>query len=112
MTGLFIITGVLPSASGIVSDMPPPASIGLLTTSDVAKRLNVSRRRVQQLIDEGRLPTQRVGDMHVIQPADLERVQIRKVGRPRQEKADASRRATLKKAGVPLEPTKRRKRKG
>lgn len=83
--------GIFPSASGIVSDMPP-ASIGRLTTNEAAKRLNISRRRVLQLIGEGRLPTERIGDMHLINPKDLESLKGRKPGRPPAEPKPATRR--------------------
>lgn len=55
----------------------------LLTTSEVAARLNVSLRRVRQLIEEGRLPSQQYGRDHLIKESDLKLVENRKPGRPR-----------------------------
>lgn len=58
------------------------ASERLLTTSEVASRLNVSLRRVRQLIEEGRLPSQQFGRDHLIKESDLKLVEDRKPGRP------------------------------
>jgi excisionase family DNA binding protein len=54
----------------------------LLTTREVAARLNVSLRRVRQLIEEGRLPSKQYGRDHLIKESDLTLVANRKVGRP------------------------------
>ena len=54
----------------------------MLTTSEVAARLNVSLRRVRQLIEDGRLPSQQFGRDHLIKESDLRLVENRKVGRP------------------------------
>ena len=54
-----------------------------LTTPEVAQRLGVSIRRVQQFINEGRLPSQQFGREHLIQESDLALVVARKVGRPK-----------------------------
>ena len=96
--------------------MPQPTPIGKLTTAEVAERLGVTRARVLALIRAGRLPTVRAGPLHLIDPADLALVQDRKPGRPWPEKAqakapDVARRKTLRKAGLPLDPAKARKRK-
>lgn len=62
--------------------MAPPASIGRLTTNEVAAKLGVSRRRVLALVAAGRLPAERVGNQFLILPADLAAVKERKPGRP------------------------------
>jgi excisionase family DNA binding protein len=62
--------------------MSPPAPVGKLTTAEVADRLGVTRARVHALIRAGRLPTVRAGPLHLIDAADLERVKVRKPGRP------------------------------
>jgi excisionase family DNA binding protein len=111
--------------------MAPPAPMNLLTTAQAAERLGVSQRRVVALIRAGRLPTVRAGLIHLIDPADLQLVKERKPGRPwpalRKQPAakrksdedtpggaarqDASRRTTLRKAGVPVDaPRRKRKR--
>jgi len=55
----------------------------LLTVRDVAEILDVTVGRVHQLIKAGRLPVQKLGFMYVIQKSDVERVQVRKNGRPK-----------------------------
>lgn len=55
-----------------------------LTTREAATILHVSASRVRQLILEGRLRTNRAGQLHLIDPADLEPVRVRvRTGRPR-----------------------------
>lgn len=55
----------------------------MLTTSEVAERLNVSMRRVRALIESGRLPSKQFGRDHLIKESDLKLVAFRKPGRPR-----------------------------
>ena len=57
-------------------------SEGMLTTSEVAGRLNVSMRRVRALIEAGRLPSQQFGRDHLIKESDLRLVADRRPGRP------------------------------
>ena len=55
----------------------------LLTVSEAAKELEVSPRRVHQLIEEKRLPANKLGSYYVIKRADLSLVSERKrTGRP------------------------------
>ena len=54
----------------------------LLTTAQAAAALGVTRPRVIQLINAGRLPAEKVGMQFLIKPADLEKVKDRKPGRP------------------------------
>jgi excisionase family DNA binding protein len=58
----------------------------LLTVNEVAGRLGVSRRRVRQLIEAGRLRAERVGAVYVIRESALGRVRYRPVGRPRKSR--------------------------
>ncbi len=53
-----------------------------LTAAEAAKRLNVSVRRVQQLVKAGRLPAKVFGGALMIQAEDLKLVAVRKPGRP------------------------------
>ena len=53
----------------------------LLTTSEAAKRLGVSVTRVQALINERRLPAQKIGRDFMIQEIDLGLVASRPAGR-------------------------------
>ena len=52
-----------------------------LTTQEVAEQLGVSRRRVQQFINEGRLPAEKKGRDWLIKDEDLHLVADRKPGR-------------------------------
>ena len=54
----------------------------LLSVMEAAEKLGVSRWRVNQFINDGRLPAQKIGRSYVIKESDLEFVQERKVGRP------------------------------
>jgi len=55
----------------------------ILSVQEVADKLNLSRIRVNQLIDEKKLPAQKVGRSYVIRASDLHLVAERKkAGRP------------------------------
>ncbi len=57
--------------------------IDLIGTKEAAEKLGVSLRRVQQLIELGTLPVQRIGRDYLIQEKDLSKVTIHgKPGRP------------------------------
>jgi len=55
----------------------------LLGTKEAAEKLKISLRRVQQLIELGTLPAQKIGRDYLIQEKDLSNVTIHgKPGRP------------------------------
>ena len=55
----------------------------LLTTSEVAERLGVTRWRVSQIIQSGKLKAEKFGQIYLINEADLKDVLERpKAGRP------------------------------
>jgi len=54
----------------------------LLSVIEAAEKLGVSRIRVNQFIDEGRLPAQKIGRSYVIKESDLQLVEDRPTGRP------------------------------
>ena len=60
----------------------------LLTTTDVAAQLGVSKRRVQAIINAGKLPATKIGRDWLIQPQDLKLIEKRKTGRPRKADLD------------------------
>jgi excisionase family DNA binding protein len=70
--------------------------MNLLTTKEVADRLGVTVRRVQALIQAGRLPAQKVGRDFLIQEKDIRLVEERNPGRP---KASGSKRSVKGKSG-------------
>jgi excisionase family DNA binding protein len=69
----------------------------MLTTAEVAARLNVSLRRIRQLIEAGRLPSQQFGRDHLISEKDLKLVENRKPGRPRKAQTQKPLRQARKK---------------
>ena len=66
----------------------------MLTTKQVAERLGVSVRRVHALIQDQRLPAEKLGRDYVIKETDLKLVADRPTGRPRKQEI-----ATSKKRG-------------
>lgn len=72
--------------------------MGLLTTRQAAERLGVSLSRVHQLINEERLPAEKMGRDYVIKEEDLKLVEERKVGRPPKAKVKTNSTAGKKKS--------------
>ena len=56
---------------------------GLLTTKEVAEKLEVTVGRVRQMVADGQLPAMKIGRDNFIKESDLELVKDRKVGRPK-----------------------------
>lgn len=54
----------------------------MLTTTDVAKKLGVTPRRVQALISSGRLKARRIGRDWLVDAKDIGAVKVRRPGRP------------------------------
>lgn len=54
----------------------------LLTTAHAAERLGLSRRQVQTLIHQGRLPATKLGRDHLVTAADCDALPPRRVGWP------------------------------
>jgi excisionase family DNA binding protein len=54
----------------------------LLTTQAAAEKLGVHRSRVHALIQAGRLPAEKFGNVYMIKESDLRLVEERKPGRP------------------------------
>jgi excisionase family DNA binding protein len=54
----------------------------LLTTSEAAEKLSVTRWRVSQLIQSGRLKAEKYGQIYLINEDNLQPVKNRKNGRP------------------------------
>ncbi|HLL70052.1 MAG TPA: helix-turn-helix domain-containing protein [Pyrinomonadaceae bacterium] len=71
----------------------------LLTTKEVAGRLGVTVKRVQQLIAAGRLPAEKMGRDYFIKEDDLKLVADRKPGRPRKTQTDETSKQSSKKKG-------------
>jgi excisionase family DNA binding protein len=60
---------------------------GYISTSDAADKLGISRQRVLQLIEGGRLPATMFANVYMIREADLKLVAVRPAGRPPLKKA-------------------------
>jgi excisionase family DNA binding protein len=58
----------------------------LLSVAEAAKLLGVTRARVNQFINDKRLPAQRIGRSFAIREEDLSLVENRKTGRPTKTK--------------------------
>jgi excisionase family DNA binding protein len=54
----------------------------LLSVAEAAEKLGVTRARVNQFINDKRLPAQRIGRSFAIREVDLSLVENRKTGRP------------------------------
>jgi excisionase family DNA binding protein len=59
--------------------------MNLISTKQASEKLGVSIRRVVALIKDGRIPTTKVGRIHLIKPKDLDAVAERKPGRKPKE---------------------------
>lgn len=68
----------------------------LMTTRDAAKALGVSLRQVQTLIQQGKLPAEKVGRDYFIMESDLKLVEHRPVGRPPKAKTETASKAGKK----------------
>jgi excisionase family DNA binding protein len=63
--------------------------IKLLSVAEAAEKLGVTRARVNQFINENRLPAQRIGRSFAIREEDLRLVADRKTGRPPKVKGES-----------------------
>ena len=59
-----------------------PHRMNLLTVKEASRILGVTVGRVHQLIAADRLPAEKLGFQYVIRKADLDRIAVRKPGRP------------------------------
>jgi excisionase family DNA binding protein len=80
-------------------------SIELLSTMQAAERLGITRQRVFDLIESGRLPAFKIGRAYAIYESDLQLVAERKIGRPPKTETQKVKAKTSKSA------SKRRQRK-
>jgi excisionase family DNA binding protein len=55
---------------------------GYISTTDAADRLGITRQRVLQLIEAGRLPASLFANVYMIRESDLKLVEGRVPGRP------------------------------
>lgn len=57
----------------------------VINTAQAAKALGITQRRITALIKSGRLPAEKIGRDWLINDKDIERVRIRKPGRPKNQ---------------------------
>jgi excisionase family DNA binding protein len=57
----------------------------VISTASAAERLGITRQRVLQLIERGRLPATKFSGVYVIREEDLKLVKNRAPGRPRKK---------------------------
>lgn len=55
---------------------------GYITTNEAAEALGVSRQRVLQLIQDGRLKAEKFANVYMIWPDDLSNIEGKPMGRP------------------------------
>ena len=67
-----------------------------ISTNDAADALGVTRQRVLQLIQDGRLKAEKFADVYMIRRADLSNIEGKTMGRPPKAKAETT---TSKKGG-------------
>lgn len=61
-----------------------------ITTNEAAESLGVTRQRVLQLIQDGRLKAEKFSNVYMIRPADLSNIEEKPIGRPPKPKAEAA----------------------
>ncbi len=69
-----------------------------ITTNEAADVLGVTRQRVLQLIQDGRLPAEKFANVYMIRPADLSNIEGKPMGRPPKPKAAPAKPARKRKA--------------
>ena len=75
-----------------------------ITTNEAGDHLGVTRQRVLQLIQDGRLKAEKFGNVYMIQRADLSNIESKPMGRPPKAKPETTEltttrtKATAKKA--------------
>ncbi len=65
-----------------------------ITTNEAAGELGVTRQRVLQLIQDGRLKAEKFANVYMIRRGDLANIEEKPMGRPPKSPATGDRRAT------------------
>ena len=78
-----------------------------ITTNEAADELGVSRQRVLQLIQEGRLKAEKFANVYMIQRAALAHIEEKPMGRPPKSKASGTDgKVNVKSSKKPPKPSK------
>jgi excisionase family DNA binding protein len=67
-----------------------------ITTNEAGDHLGVTRQRVLQLIQDGRLKAEKFGNVYMIQRADLSNIESKPMGRPPKAKPETTEPATTR----------------
>lgn len=70
-----------------------------ISTTEAAQRLGITRQRVLQLIEGGRLDAKKFASVYLIRRASLTNVEDRKPGRPPKAGAETGPKASKKRGG-------------
>ena len=70
-----------------------------VSVNEAAEIKGVTRQRILQYINDGRLPAQKFADVYMILRRDLDAIELKSPGRPSKAKAEAVSKASKKKGG-------------
>jgi excisionase family DNA binding protein len=70
-----------------------------VSVNEAAEIKGVTRQRILQYINDGRLPAQKFADVYMIRRQDLDAVELKSPGRPPKPKAAAGAKANKRKSG-------------
>ena len=68
-----------------------------VSVNEAAEIKGVTRQRILQYINDGRLPAQKFADVYMIRRQDLDAVELKSPGRPPKAKAETGSKASKKK---------------
>jgi excisionase family DNA binding protein len=70
-----------------------------VSVNEAAEIKGVTRQRILQYINDGRLPAQKFADVYMIRRRDLDAVELKSPGRPPKVKGEAGSKVSKKKNG-------------
>jgi excisionase family DNA binding protein len=70
-----------------------------ISVNEAAEIKGVTRQRILQYINDGRLPARKFADVYMIRRQDLDAVELKSPGRPPKSKAEMASKAGKKKRG-------------
>jgi excisionase family DNA binding protein len=74
-------------------------SSDFISVNEAAEIKGVTRQRILQYINDGRLPAQKFADVYMIRREDLDAVELKPPGRPPKAEAETGSKASKKKGG-------------
>ena len=76
-----------------------PMSGDNVSVNEAAEIMGVTRQRILQYINDGRLPARKFADVYMIRRQDLDAVELKSPGRPAKAKRKTASKAGQKKSG-------------